>query len=166
MTPTAPVKPIAPAAWMNERPWRNANPGDLRTLPAGQMWDGQAGTDYGRGGPFAIFSNRTMGWRALAVCLLTYFQRYGLNTIDGIIDRYAPPLENNTAAYKALVSKQLGIKLDEKTDLRRQPVLLAFVSAIALAEGSARIQWDEAEKNSGVIMALGTMSQQPKTTSA
>ena len=150
--------PVTPA-WTFERPWRNANPGDLRTLPHGQMWNGQSGTDYARGGPFAIFAKRALGWRALAVCLLTYFEHHGLNTIDGIIDRYAPPEENNTADYKALVSSQLGIKVDEPTDLRRQPVLLAFVSAIAIAEGSARVQWPQAEKVAGVQMALGLMPE-------
>jgi hypothetical protein len=149
-------------SWPLERPWRNCNPGDLRCLPDGERWDGQAGTDFARGGPFAIFSSRTMGWRALAVCLLTYFEKHGLNTIDGIVDRYAPPGENNTAAYKTLVSGRLGIKADEPTNLRLQPVMLAFVSAIALAEGSARVQWIEAEKVAGVQLALG-ISQATRT---
>lgn len=141
--------------WMLERPWRNNNPGDLRSLGGKTVWDGQIATDLGPGGPFARFVTRTMGWRALAVCLLTYSDVHGLKTINQIIDRYAPPIENNTVAYKSLVSKHLGIGLDESTDLHKPEVMTAFVAAIAIAEGGARIVWPLDEQAVGVNLALG-----------
>jgi len=144
------------APWTFERPWRNNNPGDLRCLPNGQKWNGQTGVDTAPGGPFAIFENRTMGWRALAVCLLTYFEKDGCYTVDRIIDRYAPPTDNNnTAAYVALVCGQIGAQPNSAVNPRSPATMLALIGAIALAEGSARIQWPAAEKVSGMQIALG-----------
>jgi hypothetical protein len=148
MTTTAP-------AWTFERPWRNQSPGDVRICAAPDKWVGQTGVDHAPGGPYAIFASRTLGWRAAAACLLTYHEVHHLNTIDGFIDRWAPPSENNTEAYKRLVCAQLGISRTEVIDPRREPVMLALLSAIALAEGSARIQWPEAEKIAGARLALG-----------
>lgn len=152
---------VAQPAWMFERPWRNNNPGDLRCLPTGK-WDGQTGADDRAGGPFAIFVSRRMGWRALAVCLLTYFERHGLNTIDGIIDRYAPPVENNTEGYKQLVCSQLGVTQAAVIDPREPDVMLALVSAIAVAEGGSRVLWPADEKLAGVQLALGITPAAPK----
>jgi hypothetical protein len=145
-----------PPAWTLERPWRNNNPGDLRCLAAGQKWNGQTGIDNAPGGPFAIFDSRTMGWRALAVCLLTYFEKDGCYTVERIIDRYAPPGDNNnTPGYVALVCGQIGVQPNGPVNPHSPPTMLAMVGAIALAEGSARIQWPAAEKLAGIQLALG-----------
>ena len=39
------------------------------------------------------------GIRAIFRILKTYREKYGLNTIEGIINRYAPPAENDTESY-------------------------------------------------------------------
>jgi hypothetical protein len=119
------------------------------------LWDGQINTDTAPGGPFAIFVTRTLGWRALAVCLLTYYTEHRLNTVEGIICRYAPALENDTAGYIDLVCSQLRVHRNDVIDPRETPVMLALVSAIALAEGGARIPWPVDEKMAGVAMVLG-----------
>lgn len=138
------------------RPWRNNNPGDLRCLSGSQKWDGQVGVDNGPGGPFAIFTNRTMGWRALAVCLLTYFEQHCLDTVDAICDRWAPPSDgNDTSAYTALVAAKVGVTRFEMVDLRDEATLTGLCAAIALAEGGARLPWIEDERTAGIRLALG-----------
>jgi hypothetical protein len=54
------------------------------------------------------------GWRAAFVLLTrTYYHTYRLYTIRAIITRWAPPNENNTAAYIRNVSRLTGIAPDE-----------------------------------------------------
>ena len=43
----------------------------------------------------------------------TYYHKYRLYTIRGIVQRWAPPGENNTEAYIRNVSRLTGISADE-----------------------------------------------------
>jgi hypothetical protein len=81
---------------------RNNNPGNLR--PAN-----------GRG--FEHYATMAEGLSHMGRLLRGYQHRHGLNTIDGIVSRYAPPKENNTAAYIAQVSKETGWSPDQKLNL-------------------------------------------------
>lgn len=141
--------------WTDVRPWRNANPGDLRVLPGSDMWEGQVDIDYAPGGPFAIFKHRIYGWRALAKCLIAYKDLHGLDTVRGIVDRYAPPVENDTTSYADFVCGRMGVKPDDVVDVRDPKTLDALCSAIAVMEGGARIPWPAGERAEGVKMALG-----------
>lgn len=83
---------------------RNNNPGNLeysKTNP----WVGQTGDD----GRFAKFETPEHGIRALGRNLLSY-QRQGIDTVNDIINRWAPPSDNkNTDAYIQAVCAQLGV---------------------------------------------------------
>ena len=62
---------------------------------------------------FCVFSSMEYGWRAAFVILCrTYYGKYGLKTIRGIVTRWAPPKENNTEAYIRHVSDYTGIGPD------------------------------------------------------
>ncbi len=143
MTPTA----------LASRPWRNRNPGDLRTLPHNERWAGQTGIDSASGGPFAIFDTRTDGWRALAMNLLAYQDDHGLHTVRGIIGRFAPALENDTGGYISLVCGQIGRGPDQSITVHDEPTMLVLVKAIALAEGGPRLAWPADEIVAGVRLA-------------
>lgn len=143
-------------AWTRLRPYRNNNPGDLRILPAPQKWDGQTGTDLDPGGPFAIFVSQTMGWRALGVCLLTYYDKHGLNTVETICNRWAPLEDgNDTTAYAGQVSGYMEVDPTAVIDMHDADTLRTLATGIALCEGGASIQWDEDEKELGLALALG-----------
>lgn len=93
------------------------NPGDLR-------YAGQAGAT--NEGGFASFKTLAEGIAASNKQLNLYASR-GINTIDKIISSWAPPNENNTAAYKAYVSKFVGKGLTEElTPADRQKLLQAI----------------------------------------
>lgn len=77
---------------------------------------------------FEEFTAPIYGLRAGARVLRTYRHVYGLNTISGIINRFAPPSENNTQAYIASVSQKTGINPDQPlTDSDYPPLMAAMI---------------------------------------
>lgn len=91
---------------------RNNNPGNIKIEEA---WQGMTGND----GTFIIFSDIDWGTRALATDLANKI-RGGLNTIRLIIEKYAPPIENNTAAYIAAVVDITGLDPDAALSMDQQ----------------------------------------------
>lgn len=81
----------------------NNNPGDLKCCD-GNNWVGLVGNN----GTFDTFSDTIYGLRAVAIDLTTKIQSDGLNTITAIVSAYAPPSENDTAAYIASVVGDTG----------------------------------------------------------
>ena len=66
------------------------------------------------------FDSPLYGIRAGIVLLKNYYYRYGLTTISKIYDRYAPPNENDTEAYKAFMAERLGVGVDEEFDFEEK----------------------------------------------
>lgn len=111
--------------YMNARGIRNNNPLNLREAPGDKTrWVGERATDDDP--VFEEFETPEAGIRAAAVTLRTYRKRYGLRTLSQIIARWAPPNENDTAAYIRAVSEWSGIgEHDEVRDPDDFPRLLA-----------------------------------------
>jgi hypothetical protein len=82
---------------------RNNNPLNIRKNNI--EWQGAVGDD----GAFVQFDDAVNGIRAAARVLKTYRDKYGLNSVAGIISRWAPPNENNTQAYIDSVSQKVGV---------------------------------------------------------
>lgn len=103
---------------------RNNNPGNIRTLPASRAWRGQIGDD---GGGYGVYDRPENGVRALGKQLLKYAAE-GLNTVAAIINRWAPPVENATAAYVSAVARALSVGVNEPIDVHaRLPELAAAI---------------------------------------
>lgn len=136
--------------WTSLRPWRNSNPGDLRTLGQGQKWDGQIGIDNGPGGPFCKFALREKGWRALSLLLRNYQNLHGLTTMREICARFAPSVENNTSAYETTVCAHMGVGPTEVVDMNSVTTNGSACVGIAIAEGGSRIPWPQDEIDQGV----------------
>lgn len=110
-----------------ERGIRNNNPGNLRPS-AGTTWQGQSGIDTGLNGSYLIFKAPEWGIRALYKNLMTYRTKYSLTTIEGIIKRWAPPTDkNDTPAYIASVSKQIGKPANVALALTDYPALMKAI---------------------------------------
>lgn len=88
------------------------------------------------GGKLAQFSTPQDGLGALDQNLQSYGKQ-GVNTLAGIITKWAPPGSNNTAAYIADAAQRLGIKPDQKIDLSNPVVRQAVGTAIMLHENGA-----------------------------
>jgi len=123
---------------------RNNNPGNVRDT--GTDWLGRSGTD----GEFVVFSDPVYGVRAMARVLKNYRDRYGLDTVEEIISRWAPPTENNTQAYIDAVSRALAVAPDDPLDLDR--VLPELVAAIIRHENGIQ-PYDVATIERGVALA-------------
>ena len=126
---------------------RNNNPGNIRL--SATKWQGEiAGNDTA----FVTFATPADGIRALAKLLKNYSTRYGLNTVRGIINRYAPPVENNTSAYVAAVAADMGIGPDAPLNLSDAGTLDALVTAIIHHE-NGRVSYAAADISAGVALA-------------
>lgn len=127
---------------------RGNNPGNIEVT--GERWQGQTGSD----GRFATFDTPQAGIRALARNLLTYQERHGLNTVQAIVNRWAPPRENDTGAYVQAVARALGVEPDATLSLRDPQTLQRLAEAIIHHE-NGRQPYPEAVVRAGVDAALG-----------
>lgn len=131
---------------------RNNNPGNLeysKTNP----WMGQTGDD----GRFAKFETPEHGIRALGRNLLSY-QRQGIDTVSDIINRWAPPQDNNnTDAYIKAVCEQLGVTPDQQLDASNPDTLKALCAAIIHHENGSQPYSDQ-QLSTGVSAAIGLSS--------
>lgn len=147
ITPTpqgAPVRAGDPSA---PRGIRNNNPGNIE---AGIGWKGEIGTD----GRFATFATPAHGIRALALNAVNSQRIHGNDTVAELINRWAPPTENNTDAYSAQVAKALGVGVDDPVDLTDPATLAKFTAAVIKHENGQQ-PYAEADIVAGVDAALG-----------
>ncbi len=117
---------------MTARGLRNNNPGNLRHSAAFK-WRGEVDRDP-QG--FCIFDTAHNGLRACAVDVHSKWKR-GLNTVRKIIAVYAPPNENDTAAYINAVCAALGAMQDAPLKLDGPGTLAVFVKAICRHENGS-----------------------------
>ena len=74
-------------------------------------WQGEAAEDWDKS--FEEFEHPFYGIRAAARIMRNYDRNYGLNTIRGIVSRWAPPSDDNpTENYIAYVAKNSQIDAD------------------------------------------------------
>lgn len=84
---------------------------------------------------FETFESPHWGIRAAARNLLTYYRRDKLDTIAEIVNRWAPPEDdNNTAAYIDFVADKMGVAPDVELNLEDPEVLGGLVLAMMAME--------------------------------
>ena len=86
------------------------------------------------------------GYRAMFVLLDTYRVRYGIDTLRGMISRYAPPEENHTALYIDAVADMTGILPDEHLNTRNGEVMIPIVAAMSRVENGSPARMSEVEE--------------------
>lgn len=123
---------------------RNNNPGNLN-------FAGQHGASLERpGGRFARFETAYDGLRAIARQLMLYAGR-GLNTVEKIITTWAPPSDgNNTPAYIAAVSRQLGVNPRAVLNVSDPQTMSALVNSIVHHENGRNIYSRELINNAAM----------------
>lgn len=137
---------------MATRGIRNNNPGNIRVSK--DQWEGMTGDD----GAFVTFDSPESGVRALGKNLLSY-GRQGYDSIEKIINRWAPPNENDTQAYIDSVVAATGIPATQSLDLSDPDTLSSLAQAISFHETGSR--YDPEVYQKGVARALNGIS--PKT---
>ena len=126
---------------MEPRGIRNNNPLNIRRSK--DQWKGMAEVQIDRA--FVQFKSMEYGWRAAFYLLTrTYYHKYRLYTIRGIVSRWAPANENNTAAYIANVARLTGIDPDESLGIPSDKPSRWMMVGMAMAiqeNGTTSIDW-------------------------
>lgn len=127
---------------------RNNNPLNIRDtiIP----WQGAIGSNGG----FETFSNPEYGFRAAAKNLYTSQETHGNDTLAKVITRWAPPSENDTAAYIARVAADTGVDPNAVIDLKNDPALTkSLIESMTKHEGGGMGKFDVAQIESGIALA-------------
>lgn len=127
---------------------RNNNPGNIRKDPT--VWKGEVPS---ADASFEAFDNAEDGIRALAKILIVYQRKHGLKTVRQIINRWAPPVENNTSAYVDAVCAEMGVSPDVEILLDSPSILFIIVKAIIRHE-NGRVLYADTVIEDGIDAAL------------
>ena len=122
---------------------RHNNPGNLRAS------DMSTGTSRG----FAVFDNAVVGFTAMARQLLRYAER-GIDTVQGIITKWAPSFENDTTGYIRNLANRLGVSPGQHLDLHNPELLSKLMLGIAHVE-TGKDPWGKDVSDEGARAALG-----------
>ena len=87
---------------------RNKNPGNIRNSKNKYLGEVQPSQDS----VFKQFQSIDYGYRAMFVLLESYRRRYSIDTLRGIVTRWAPPLENDTESYIRFVAARSEVDPD------------------------------------------------------
>ena len=133
--------------WYKSRGLRNNNPGNIEL---GDPWQGRVPEKEQTDTRFVQFVHAKWGIRAMARIIDNYRKR-GVLSVDQIISTWAPPTENNTAAYISSVYKSTGwpsgyLPVKEEGDY------VALIKAIIKHENGINPYSDELIKE-GISMA-------------
>lgn len=126
---------------------RNNNPGNINE---GGGWQGDIGLELVPDGDsysprFARFDTAENGIRAIAKQLLVYQYKHGLHTVRTMINRWAPPADDNdTDAYVAAVSVQVGVGPDDTIVLANDNDALPSMVYAIIHQENGRVLYDAA----------------------
>ena len=134
---------------MTPRGYRNKNPLNIR-----HNADVFQGEIKGKDKSFKTFVSMPYGYRAAFVTLATYLSR-GLNTIEKIISRWAPPNENNTEKYIANVEKWSDVPKDKVLTAADGADYILIVVAMSAVENG---------KNANILEVQAGFNLQSKIT--
>lgn len=115
---------------MTTRGLRNNNPGNIEINGDTFMGEVVPSKDT----RFKQFREMRYGYRAIFCIMQTYIRRYGLNTIEGMISRWAPNNENDTDGYIRFVSEKSGIPPTDPVDIANREHMIRIVAAISQME--------------------------------
>lgn len=147
---------------MTARGIRNNNPGNIDFNTNAFLrdpWKGELGLEKHRTPRFTTFGTPQHGIRALCKVLLTYHHHRKaadgseIDTVQEIIDRWAPPVENKTDAYAARVRDALGVDKSEVIDVEDPATLKTLAEAIIMHENGEQ-PYSDLILCAGVDMAL------------
>ena len=108
----------------------NRNPGNIRRSKVRYRGEVRPSRDP----DFKQFETLAWGYRAIFVLLDTYRIRYGIDTLRGMVSRWAPPSENHTDAYIRAVAADTGLDPDQQLDTHDPATMIPLTAAISRVE--------------------------------
>jgi len=140
---------------------RNNNPGNIvRTKPR-TKWQGRVADDDLTDARFEQFENMPYGVRATARTLISYQDRHNINTVAGIIARWAPPngvdqngigYSQNTESYIREVCRAMNVASDDIINVHKWEVMRPLCAAIFKHENGGNFV-SEADLDRGLLLA-------------
>lgn len=130
------VASASPSAMYQPRPSdprgiRNNNPGNIEDGAFARSLPGYAGTD----GRFAKFETPAQGIAAQSKLMDVYSRKHGINSIAGIVNRYAPASDNNNVmAYASSVAKAVGVGPNDPINISDPSVKAKLLPAMIRQE--------------------------------
>ncbi len=115
---------------MLSRGLRNCNPGNIRRSVSTFRGEVTPSSDA----EFKQFESPEWGYRAMFLIIHNYNELYGINTLDRIIERWAPRSENPTHMYIEAVARRLGVKVSAHIDSLDHDTMVAMVGAMSHIE--------------------------------
>ena len=114
---------------------RNNNPLNIRV---GNDWQGERkpNTD----GAFEQFTTMQYGYRAAFKLLKGYIEKHHCRTIRFIINRWAPPKENNTNAYLKRVVEISGLNPDAVIAFKQKQNMIDLAYAMTIVENGVGVE--------------------------
>lgn len=79
---------------------------------------------------FSQFTRPEYGIRVMVIIMRNYQIKYGVNTMSGIIQRWAPPNEKNIQAYIDGITQVVGAAAEKLIDLMYSRITILSVEAI------------------------------------
>lgn len=134
---------------MTPRGIRNNNPGNIRW---GDAWQGLVAQDQRTDASFCQFTDAKYGIRAMAKIFQKYQDAYKLNTVQGMITRWAPPNENDTTSYVVSVANSVGCKPNVTIDVRAPGIMFSLLKAVIQHENGQQPYSDDQIK-AGIALA-------------
>lgn len=121
---------------------RNKNPGNIRITK--DKWQGLRAKQEDKS--FFQFTEMKWGYRALIRTLQNYRLKWGCKTISDFINRWAPPVENNTSGYISRVCKEMQVPNSYVPDINDKATMCAFAAAISQVENGVPAVMADIEK--------------------
>ena len=138
---------------------RNHNPTNIEK---GEPWQGLA--DEQPDPRFCTFKGPEWGIRACARILIRYQDHHDINTVRGVINRWAPSHENDTGAYVRAAAGAAGFTPDQPLDLQSYEHLEPLVKAIIHHENGYQ-PYPQAVIDHGLMLAGVRKQLKPLTKS-
>lgn len=134
---------------------RNNNPGNIR-VSATQDWQGtmrpeDMSPEQAEEKDYVVFAAPSWGFRAIAKTLVSY-KHHGFTSVRRIVTRWAPPVENNTAAYIEAVCDEAEFDADQFVDCQDAETAFKIIKAIARHEAGGWF-WPDADLDEGLMRA-------------
>lgn len=109
---------------------RNNNPGNIRISRS--RWKGKIADNTD--GAFEQFKTKAHGVRAMIIVIRNYIKRHKLETIPDIVNRFAPPHENDTTMYYNYVANKANISLEDRISRDDKETLKRMIIAMTELE--------------------------------
>lgn len=119
------------------------------------------------GGRFRTFASPDEGMAAADANLSAYGSKHGINTVAGVVNRWAPPSDgNDPAAYAAHVAQRTGFKPDQRIDLADPNTRQQLLSAMSEYENGGKVVAGPDISKVSDADLLASLGQAPKAPQA